>query len=569
MSELKRDISIVLCGEAGQGIQTVEALLVRILRIAGYHVFSTPEYMSRIRGGSNSTEIRVSARRVRAFVDRIDLFVPFSKQAISHLTDRLSPETVYLGERENMTGAPDGATILEVPFAEIATEVGGAIYANTVAAATIAALFQVAQEVVESYLREYFAGKSEEIIQNNIAAVQRGYARGQALRERGKLKIALERQPALRDELMLNGSDAMSMGALAGGCNFLSAYPMSPSTAVLVFMAQHGAPFGVIVEQAEDEIAAINMALGASYAGARAMVTTSGGGFALMQEATSLAGISETPIVIHLAQRPGPATGLPTRTEQGDLELALHSGHGEFPHILLTPGSIEDTFYAAQKAFDLAAKYQTPTFVLTDQYLLESSYNLPFAALRLMAADKHLIVSKADYQRYEITESGISPRAIPGYGDGLVVADSHTHTPDGHITEDPHVRSQMVDKRLRKLQGISAEALPAELIGPEAYHTLVVGWGSTYHVIQEALDELGRDDVAFLHFRQVFPIPSQAAAYLQKAQRRIVVENNATAQLGKLLKLYAGVEMDHRILKYDGRPFSVEGLTARLREALE
>jgi len=569
MSELKRDISIVLCGEAGQGIQTVEALLVRILRIAGYHVFSTPEYMSRIRGGSNSTEIRVSARRVRAFVDRIDLFVPFARQAIPHLADRLSSDTVYLGERENMAGAPDGATILEVPFAEIATEAGGAIYANTVAAATIAALFQVAQEVVESYLCEYFAGKSEEIIQNNITAVQRGYARGQALREGGKLKIALERQPVLRDELMLNGSDAISMGALAGGCNFLAAYPMSPSTAVLVFMAQHGAPFGVIVEQAEDEIAAINMALGASYAGARAMVTTSGGGFALMQEATSLAGISETPVVIHLAQRPGPATGLPTRTEQGDLELALHSGHGEFPHILLTPGSVEDTFYAAQQAFDLAAKYQTPAFVLTDQYLLESSYNLPFGALRLMAVNKHLVVSKADYQRYEITESGISPRAVPGNGDGLIVADSHTHTPDGHITEDPHIRTHMVDKRLRKLQGITAEALPPELIGPEAYRTLVVGWGSTYHVIQEALDELGRDDVAFLHFRQVFPVPPQAAVYVQKAQRRIVVENNATAQLGKLLKLYTGVEMDHRILKYDGRPFSVEGLTARLREALE
>ncbi len=567
MSERKQDISIVLCGEAGQGIQTVEALLVRILRIAGYHVFSTPEYMSRIRGGSNSTEIRVSARRVRAFVDRIDLFVPFSRQAIPHLASRLSPQTVYLGERENMAGAPDSATILEVPFAEIATEVGGAIYANTVAAAAVAALFQVEQEAVESYLREYFTGKSEEIIQNNIAAVQRGYARGQALRDSGRLKIALERLPALRDELMLNGSDAMSLGALAGGCNFLSAYPMSPSTGVLVFMAQHGAPFGVIVEQAEDEIAAINMALGASYAGARAMVTTSGGGFALMQEATSLAGISETPIVIHLAQRPGPATGLPTRTEQGDLELALHSGHGEFPHILLTPGSIEDTFYAAQKAFDLAAKYQTPTFVLTDQYLLESSYNLAFDKLRLMPMDKHLVASKVDYQRYEITESGVSPRAVPGYGGGLVVADSHTHTPDGHITEDPHIRTQMVDKRLRKLQGIAAEVLPPELIGPEAYQTLVVGWGSTYHVIREALDELGRDDIAFLHFGQVFPVPPQASAYLRKAQRRIVVENNATAQLGKLLKLYTGVEMDYRILKYDGRPFSVEGLTAQLREA--
>jgi 2-oxoglutarate ferredoxin oxidoreductase subunit alpha len=567
-----KDVSVVLCGEAGQGIQTVEYLLDRILQAAGYHVFSTPEYMSRIRGGSNSSEIRVSRQRASAFVKRIDILVPFSAQAISHLAKRISAQTFVLGERENLSEAEPTRT-WEAPFSAIAAELGNPLYANTVAVGAIAALFAVEQALVSDYLRQHFSSRTSEIVEGNIQAAARGFAIGEALSSSGKLRsllqpVSLPARSQAQDELILTGTDAVALGAIAGGCDFLSVYPMSPSTGVFTFLAQHKGEFGIVVEQAEDEIAAINMALGASYAGARTLVTTSGGGFALMEEAVSLAGAQETPVVIHLGQRPGPATGLPTRTEQGDLELALYAGHGEFPHILLAPGTIQDAFYLTQRAFDLAAKYQTPVILLTDQYLLESSYCFSFGELRLLPVEKHLVQAEEGYQRYKLTSDGISPRAVPGWGSAVVPADSHEHSEDGHITEDEELRTKMVEKRLKKLEGIIAEAIPARLVGSEDYRTLIVGWGSTYHAIAEAMAEIAARDTALLYFQQIYPLPADAASYLKRAERVILVENNATGQFGKLLKLYTGVDIPYKILKYSGAPFSVEELVARLGELL-
>ncbi|NQT01917.1 MAG: 2-oxoacid:acceptor oxidoreductase subunit alpha, partial [Planctomycetes bacterium] len=326
--------------------------------------------------------------------------------------------------------------------------------------------------------------------------------------------------------------------------------------------------FGIIAEQAEDEIAAINMATGAWYAGARAMVTTSGGGFALMTEGLSLAGMLESPIVIHLAQRPGPATGLPTRTEQADLELALYAGHGEFPRILLAPGNIEDAFYLTRKAFNLADKYQIPVFILTDQYFVDSYYNTVRPDLSDINIEKHIIKTDVDYKRYKLTDNGISPRGIPGYGKGLVAVDSDEHDEAGHITEDLGLRVEMVDKRLKKFELLKNEAIPPKLVGSEDYKNLIVCWGSTYNVVKEAVKNLGRDDTAFLHFKQVYPLPNETSDYLQKARRIIIIENNATSQFAKLIKLHTGIEIKDRILKYDGLSFYVEELTEKLNDLL-
>jgi 2-oxoglutarate ferredoxin oxidoreductase subunit alpha len=339
---------------------------------------------------------------------------------------------------------------------------------------------------------------------------------------------------------------------------------MSPSTAVLVFLAKHGRDFDIIAEQAEDEIAAMNMAIGAWYAGARAMVTTSGGGFALMTEGLSLAGMLESPIVIHLGQRPGPATGLPTRTEQADLELALYAGHGEFPRIILAPGKIEDAFYLTQKAFNLAAKYQVPVFVLTDQYFLDSYYNTASLDSSGVKVEEHILKSAKDYKRYELTDDGISPRGIPGFGKGLVAVDSDEHDTEGHITEDLDLRIKMVDKRLKKTDLIRAEAVPPELRGPENYKTLIVCWGSTYNVAKEAVTNLGRDNISLLHFKQLCPLHERTADYLNKAEMLIIVESNATSQFGKLIKLQTGMEIENKILKYNGLAFSVEEVVERL-----
>jgi 2-oxoglutarate ferredoxin oxidoreductase subunit alpha len=566
---LKEDVSIVLCGEAGQGIQTVEHILTQTLKLSGYHVFSSEEYMSRIRGGSNSTLLRVSSKRVSAPVDRIDLLIPFSPGAISHVQKRISPETVLLGEKKIVENEYRENRVINAPFSEIASEVGGPIYTNTVAVAVLAGLLKVEREVLDQYLRHHFSGKDENTIHKNLEAARKGYEVSDELFRSGKLQIDLARHNEIKDEILIDGVEALAMGAVAGGCNFLSFYPMSPSTAVAVLLAQHSKEFGIIVEQAEDEISAMNMGIGAWYAGARGLASTSGGGFALMVEGLSLAGMIESPLVVHIGQRPGPATGLPTRTEQGDLLFALYSGHGEFPRIILAPGTIEDCFYLAQKAFNLADQYQVPVFILTDQYILESHYNIPSLDPTRTPLKKHFVETRKGYKRYQLTEAGLSPRGIPGFGEGLVVLDSDEHDEEGHITEDLDLRTKMVNKRLKKLDLFRNDIIPPELFGAENYKTLIVGWGSTYHAIREALGRLGTKDVAFLHFKQVYPLHPEAMAYFKKAKKTVIVENNGTAQFGQLIRLQTGFDMDHKMLKYNGLPFSVEELEKRLKSVLD
>jgi len=563
------DVSIVLCGEAGQGIQTVEHILTQTLIRSGYHVFSTEEYMSRIRGGCNSTVVRVASKRVAAPVDRIDFLVPFSPGAVGHVQKRISSETILLGEKKNYGNEYQGENAIDIPLSEIAREIGGPIYSNTVAVALLARLLKLEKEVLDLYLRLHFAGKDKTIVQKNLEAARRGYEVADALLRNGKIQIALSKRNEVKDEILIDGVEALAMGAIAGGCNFLSFYPMSPSTALAVLLAEHSKEFGIIVEQAEDEISAMNMGLGAWYAGARGLASTSGGGFALMVEGLSLAGMIESPMVVHIGQRPGPATGLPTRTEQGELLFALYSGHGEFPRIILTPGTIEDCFYLAQKAFDLADRYQVPVFILTDQYLLESHYNIPSLDPGRTPWQKHFVETKQGYRRYQFTESGLSPRGIPGLGKGLVVLDSDEHDEEGHITEDMDLRTKMVNKRLKKLDLLKKDILPPELVGPENYKTLIIGWGSTYPMLKEALERLQREDTALLHFKQVYPLHSNTGDYLQKAKKRVIVENNGTAQFGQLIRMQTGFDMDHKILKYNGLPFSVEELEERLKSVLD
>jgi len=566
----KNDISIVLCGQAGQGVQTVEYLLARIFKLAGYNVFATKEYMSRVRGGTNSTQLRVSSQPVRAAVERIDILIALDRGAVRHVEKRISRRTIILAERETIGDdfEPAKHKFLDVPFTKTASEIGNKIYSNVVAVGTIAGLFAVDLETVSRYVEKFFSAKSGDVVQENLAAVKRGFELGVDLGNSAKIKFDIRSDPGLKDQVLLNGAEAVALGAIAGGCNFVSSYPMSPSTGVLTFLAGQAKNFGMVVEQAEDEIAAMNMAIGAWYAGAKAMVTTSGGGFALMTEGLSLAGMLESPIVIHLAQRPGPATGLPTRTEQADLELALYAGHGEFPRVILAPGKTEDGFYLTAKAFNLADKYQVPVFILTDQYFVDSYYNTPCFDLPGADIEKHIIKTGKDYKRYKLTANGVSPRGIPGFGEGLVTVDSDEHDEAGHITEDLDLRNRMVEKRLKKLELLENETLPPELVGPDDYKNLVVCWGSTYNIVGEAVQNLGRSDVAMLHFKQVYPLPGETINYLQNAERIIMVEGNATSQLGKLIKLRTGIDVKDKILKYSGLSFCAEEVTERLNHLL-
>ena len=567
----KHDVSIVLCGEAGLGIQTVEQLLTRMLKRSGYYVFATKEYMSRVRGGSNSTQIRVSDHPVQAPVRRIDLLIPLDKEAIPHVSDRLDDRTIIIGDQEKLETKRN---VVNFSFLNMAKEIGNAIYANTLAVGLLLGLMEGDIKEGKQFLQDYFTQKKkEEFIPDNIKALEKGYQEaGRLVKEKqigSNHFVNMKKSKEIRDDLLMNGAEAVGFGAITGGCNFISSYPMSPSTGVLVFLSQYARDFDIISEQAEDEISAINMAVGAWYAGARAMVTTSGGGLALMSEGISLAAMVESPMVIHLAQRPGPATGLPTRTEQGDLNLALYAGHGEFPRVILAPGNIEDAYLLAQKSFYWADKYQVPVFILTDQYMMDAYYNIKEISIPKGKIDRFIVKTDSNYKRYNLkTDNGISPRGIPDFGTGLVRADSDEHDEGGLITEDMETRTKMMEKRNGKLSQIKKEVFAPTLVGPEDYRILCVGWGSTYNIIKEALDRLNQPDVAFLHFKQVYPVPEESMNFLKKAKQIISIENNYNGQFGQLLEASAGIGINTKILKYNGLPFYADELAEEINGAI-
>lgn len=445
------DISIVLAGAAGKGVQTVEGILLSVLKSEGYPIFASKEYMSRVRGGSNSTEIRIGTDKPRAYRRSMDICFPFDKAAFEHLRRRMTPETLILADERLVASGMDHA-IVHVPISSIATELGNPLFENTVAAGVVLGILGADISGLDTYLQTRFASKGEKVVEGNIEAGKQGYKIGQHLAYTENLELHIAKNANIANEVMLDGTEAIAMGAIAGGCSFIASYPMSPSTGVLQFLAKESERFGIAVEQAEDEIAAINMGLGASYAGARSMVTTSGGGFALMCESVSLSGMMELPMVIHIAERPGPATGLPTRTEQGDLELALYSGHGEFPRAIFAPGTHEEAFEMMQQAFRMAEKWQSPVFLLSDQYFLDTVSTVPQEAFVATPETRDIIETSKDYERYALTENGVSPRGVPGWGKGLVVVDSDEHTEDGHLTERLDMRVLMMDKRMKKLE---------------------------------------------------------------------------------------------------------------------
>jgi len=566
----KDDITIVLGGSAGQGIQTVEHLLTKIFQIKGYNLYSTKEYMSRVRGGSNSTEIRVSSKKVRTYVDRIDILFPLTKESLEHLKKRMDENTIIIGDK-SIIGNDEywNERILDIPFSLYAEEIGGEIFSNIIAVGVISSLFGIERDIIEGFIRKRFSKKGDDIVEKNIKAIEKGYNVGKGITDSGKLKIAIEVKETKEDEFIISGTEAIGLGAIAGGCNFNSAYPMTPSTGIMTFLAQHAKEFDIVVEQAEDEIAAVNMAIGAWYAGSRALVSTAGGGFALMAEGISLAGVMESPLVVALGQRPSPATGLPTRTEQSDLDFALYAGHGEFPRIIYAPGTIEDAFYITQKSFNMADKHQVPVFILFDQYLADSYYNLERPDAKKIGIENYIVKTDKKYKRYALGKEMISPRGIPGWGEGLVAADSDEHDESGHITESHEIRISMMNKRLGKLKNILADAVPPEIYGKKDAQNLVICWGSTFYAIKEALDEISNPDISLLYFKQVYPLHPDTQLFFQYSKRNIIIENNATSQFGRLLKTYADITIHEKILKYDGLPFSVEEITGKIKEIIK
>ena len=562
------DLTIVIAGQAGQGIQSVAHLLTHILKLQGFHVFATAEYMSRVRGGINSTTIRISSEKRDAYRSSIDLFVSLDPRSFAYYKERFTAQTMFMGFRD-ATFCKD--CVMEVNFNGIAQSVGGMLFANTVAAGAILGLMSADEQHAREYLRTFFVKKGVDVIKRNQDALSRGFKMGAHFAFTHDVHIAFQADASVRDDLFVSGIDAVGFGALAAGVDFCAAYPMSPATGLLTFLAQHSKECGVIAEQATDEIEAVNMALGASYAGARSIVTTSGGGFDLMCESVSLAGMIETPITFHIGQRPGPSTGLPTHTAQEDLNLVLYAGHGEFMRAIFAPGTPLQAYMITAHALDVADRYQVPTFILTDQYFVDALHTVEKNDFTEQSTAKHIIETSRDYKRYALTDDGVSMRGVPGFGDGLVCVDSDEHDEEGRITEDTHgLRMQMMDKRLFKRRALLEEImLLPEIIGKKSAKILVVCWGSTRNTVVESVQNLQNKECSVVHFVQLYPLDKKKIKKIfAKATKIVVVENNATGQFAELLKKECDVVTDKIILKWNGEPFSVEELVEQLNKIL-
>ena len=564
------DFNIMVGGEAGQGVQSVGFLLAKALARRGYQVFADQDYESRIRGGHNFFRVRIRDGRVSAIAESIDILIALNRDSIALHQAELATGGIVIYDGEKIKDINHGNNLFHVPLDRLARErAGDIVMSNTVALGATLALVGYDLNILNTVLVEHF-GKGE-IGDNNIAAAKAGFDYTQA-EYKGDLQ---QMKPASNNKrMLLNGNEAISLGAVAAGCKFMSAYPMTPASSIMEYFAAKSNDYDLVMVHAEDEIAAVNMAIGAAYTGVRAITATSGSGFCLMVEGLGLAGITETPLVIVNAQRPGPAVGLPTRTEQGDLQFVLHAHHGDFPRAVLAPVDVEDAFWSTVKAFNWAEKYQLPVIILTDHHLASSYATVDPFNLSEVTIDRGLLFLDKDgvpseYMRHRITPTGISPRAFPGLGKALAVTDCDEHDERGHLTEDAEERTLQVQKRLRKLFSLKQEIDTPRRYGPQKAETTLIGWGSTYGAIREAVDMLHRDkaSVNLLHLNELCPFPAEAVAdILSRAHNSYVIENNATGQLARLIKAETGREVSGQILKFDGRPFTPKYIAEAVRK---
>lgn len=550
--------NILIGGAAGQGIDTTVANLEKLLKKAGYYVFTVRDFMSRVRGGHNFCLMRFDEKPVTSHSSRLDGIIAFNDETVELHSKDLKKDGFILCDSKIKA---EDARAIRLNMDEMARELGNIRVAGSIGIGAILKLFSIGLEHVEETMKTLV---KEVYLDVNLKAVRLGY------------ESVTEKFPYLEGNysnyMILSGSKAVGLGALAAGLKFYSAYPMSPSTAVMEYLASKSVEADIVVEQAEDEIAGINMAIGASFAGARAMTGTSGGGFCLKVEALGLSGIAEIPLVVIDVQRPGPATGLPTRTEQSDLKFVISASQGEFPRMVIALRNHTDAFYQTVRAFDIAERYQIPVILLSDQYLGDSTSTVePYDLSRLSVAKPCMEdYPEGEYLRYRYTEDGISLRLIPGKTKNFVAADSDEHDERGWITESGDVRVKMMDKRMKKLEKLEQELQEPELLGSETPEVLLLGWGSTYGPIAEAvrlLNEQEPDKYGALLFGDIYPLPKKLLNEKAKAAKYIVnIEQNATGQLADLIREKTGICCDRSILKYDGRQISGEEIIEKLQK---
>lgn len=553
------DFTILVGGAAGQGMDTFANILEKSFKRSGFHIFTHSDYMSRVRGGHNFMQIRFSDKPISTYTKKVDIIFALNEETVDIHENKLKEDGIIILDKE----ISKDKNLLHLPLIETAKNLGNVRVSSTIGLGFILKYFGLPKDETEKIIRELF---NEKIADINIKALDKGY---DLVDSKHKLETREDKS------ILINGNQAVALGAIAAGCRYYCGYPMTPSTGVLNYMSLKSEEMGIVIDQVEDEVAALNMALGASYAGVRAMTGSSGGGIALMAEAFSLAGIIETPVVVINVQRPGPATGLPTRTEQADLRFMIHLGHGEFPKMVISLRNGEDAFYQTARAFNLAEKYQIPVVLLSDQDLSEAMVTYDPFEFEKISIDRYIsdgedIGEGQRYKRYKYTEDGVSPRIIPGKIENQVVlVDSDEHDEYGNITESAEVRTKMVDKRAKKFENLKKEVEEPWLIGEEEPEHLIVAWGSLYGSVKEAVEKLNSEGVSIgaLVFGDIWPLPTEKLGKMyKKAKNLIAVEQNSTAQLDSLIREEMLIKSNHKILKYDGRAFSGEEIYERLKE---
>ncbi len=560
-------IEVMFGGQAGDGSLTTGDLIAGVFKRMGLEVYTYKDFPSRIRGGHTNYVIRAGPNPNYGMADAVDALVAFDLEAVQLHVDEMRPGGFVIFDSSSEVVPTefrrDDITWYDVPLAKIAKdELGLEIVRNTISLGVLGALIGMDPQIVRRDVTNVYKRKGEKVVNLNIRAIEAGeayVATHFAARPSG---YALEASVD-GDRLLMMGNDAIAYGALVGGCRFMAGYPITPATDVLEWMAKHAPTFGGVTVQAEDELAAINMVIGAAFTGVRSMTATSGPGLSLMTEGIGLAGMLEIPLVIVECARGGPATGLPTKTEQSNLNHIIFGGHGEIPKIVIAPGTVEESFELAALAFNLAEKYQCPVFVLTEQALCQSKATLPRLSFENVSIDRGKLVTEpvvfGEYKRFAITDDGVSPRVIPGVEGGMHLAAGSEHNESGVITENARSRVRMMDKRMHKLVAAAPDLPRALTFRNDGARVALIGYGSNRGPIKEAQDRLAALDLQadFLQLRTLWPFPDdEVRAFIESYEHVYVIENNYTGQLARLIRAAVGpLPNVHSVRKYNAQPF--------------
>ncbi|USN46001.1 MAG: 2-oxoacid:acceptor oxidoreductase subunit alpha [Candidatus Woesearchaeota archaeon] len=566
-------LNLRIAGPAGTGVKATGMIFSRACMRGGLHVFSFTDYPSLIRGGCNTFQIRVEEKPVLSSIYSIDALIVLTPSVIDETIAELRPGGVVICDEKDVPAIKrTDVTIIGVPTATLLKEAGlSLIMKNQVFLGLFMGLTTYPFDLLEDTIRYTFAKKEDDVIVGNIMAAQKGYDFVKQHNLSFDRSLSPIEGPA---KILVSGNEAVALGALSAGIGLYVAYPMTPSTAILHFLAKAATQKNIVVKQGEDEIGVANLAIGAAHAGARAMCGTSGGGFALMQEAVSLAGITETPVVFVEVMRGAPATGVPTWTEQADLRFVMHAGHGDFPKVVLAPGDVDEAYEFIQIAFNAADKYQCPAVLLSDKYLGESYFSVqPFTTGSIPIDRGKIETSPAEgFERYAVVPDGISPRSLPGTKNGIFVANSDEHTPKGYSEESIENRNAQVEKRGRKLAGALDYLPKPELFGEENAAITIISFGSNKGAILQAIAFLKKDGITanFLHVKTLVPFHADLVKErLMKAKKTLVVEQNHDGQFRSVIRENTLRDVDDVLLKYSGRQIYPEEILAKVKEVLQ